>query len=219
MDWRGPGDYDIANSAMLYGKGAEEGGERYDKRHLVIFGEFVPLLCWFSKRVQEAVGRWTGAPLSLTAGKKSGKFSLPGKKWHLSPLICFEDILTDLAREDARNGAAVLVNLTNDAWFDDVVAPRQHMRNAMLRAIETRLPLLRCANTGVTCLVKPSGEVEEFSVAGDTAAAGVHDIAVPFDPQPRQTFHTRHGEVVGVACQWVFCAILATAVWKYRQKR
>ncbi|MBR6022704.1 MAG: apolipoprotein N-acyltransferase, partial [Kiritimatiellae bacterium] len=214
VDWRGPQDYDIANSAMLYLRGAAEGGERYDKRHLVICGEFVPVLCWMPKSVQEAVGHWTGAPLSLKAGKKSGQFSLPGKTWHLSPLICFEDILTDLAREDAQNGTAMLVNLTNDAWFDDVVAPRQHMRNAMLRAIETRLPLLRCANTGVTCLVHPSGKIEEFAVDGDTAAAGVMDIAVPFEPNPGQTFHTRHGELVGIFCRWVFTALLAAAGWR-----
>ena len=88
VDWRGEGDYDIANSAMLYLKEAKEGGERYDKRHLVIGGEFIPVLCWLPKRAQEACARWFGAPLSLKSGKKSGKFVLPGKQWHLSPLIC-----------------------------------------------------------------------------------------------------------------------------------
>lgn len=222
VDWRGPGDYDIANSAMLYLKGAEEGAERYDKRHLVIGGEFIPVLCWMPKPVQEAFARWFGAPLSLKTGKKSGKFALPGKQWHLSPLICFEDALTDLARDDARNGAALLVNLTNDAWFDDIAAPRQHMRNAVLRAIETRLPLLRCSNTGITCLIRPSGEVtglgiDHGDITGDTAAAGVYDLVVPLNPHPRQTFHTRYGEVVGVGCRWVFLVALAAAAWRKRK--
>jgi apolipoprotein N-acyltransferase len=224
VDWRGPGDYDIANSAMLYLKEAKEGAERYDKRHLVIGGEFIPVLCWMPKTVQEAFARWFGAPLSLKTGKKSGKFALPGKKWHLSPLICFEDALTDLARDDARNGAALLVNLTNDAWFDDIAAPRQHMRNAVLRAIETRLPLLRCSNTGITCLIRPSGEVtglgiDHGEITGDTATAGVQRIDLHLDSCPRQTFHTRYGEVLGMACRWMFAAFLAAARWRWWRKR
>ena len=128
----------------------------------------------------------------------------------LSPLICFEDILPPLARADVRAGSRMLVNLTNDAWFDERIAPRQHMRNATLRAVENRVPLVRAANTGVSCVVAPSGRVvaELSDGRGATSAAGVlwADVPVPSDAAPL-TFYARFGDMYGIACA------AATTLW------
>ena len=193
------------NSAFLFDKEGRIAGE-YDKRHLVIFGEFIPFEQWIPWRWQAALG----FPASLTAGTEGAIFHAGQDEVPLAPLICFEDILPALARADVRAGARLLVNLTNDAWFDALVAPWQHMRNATLRAVENRVPLVRSANTGTSCAIEPSGRLAAFvsDGAGRTDGAGVlwADVAVPPDGMSL-TFYTRFGDMYGIACA------VATALW------
>lgn len=201
--------YDYANSAILFAPGGKPLAS-YAKRKLVIVGEYTPILCWLSTRVQEWLAIHVGTPLSLVAGKISGLFRLPGCEWALSPLICYEDIFPGLARADVAHGSSLLVNLTNDAWFDDVQCPRQHAANASLRAIETRRPLLRCANTGLTCAIDPSGrfsailglpsaaptslpEASATAPGPVTARPGVLHVQVPIPACPPTTFFVRFG--------------------------
>ena len=75
----------------------------------------------------------------------------------VSPLICYEDIITGPARESVQNGAELLVNLTNDAWFGDSIAPYQHNLIASFRSIENRRYLVRSTNTGLTAIIDPYG--------------------------------------------------------------
>lgn len=203
------------NSAFLFDVGARRAGE-YDKRHLVVFGEFVPLERWIPAAWRKALG----LPTSLTPGEggsvlRAGRAEIP-----FAPLICFEDILPHLARADVRAGARMLVNLTNDAWFDDRVAPRQHMRNASLRAVENRVPLVRAANTGVSCVVAPSGRVAASLADGEgrTWTPGVlwADVAAPPDGASL-TFHARFGHMYGIACAAATVLWLAAAVGKRRK--
>ncbi len=205
------------NSAFLFDVEGRMIGE-YDKRRLVAFGEFIPGQSWIPFDWQ----RTLGFPLSISKGKHGSVFHATAKRIPLSPLICFEDILPPLARADVRQGARLLVNLTNDAWFDERVAPHQHMRNAVLRAVENRVPLIRAANTGVTCMIDPSGKVVSFLSDGEgrTDAPGVlwADVAVPPDGMSL-TFYSRFGDMVGIACAVATLLWLVRALWKRRQRR
>ena len=185
----------------------------YDKRHLVVFGEFIPLESWIPWSWRLAMGM----PVSISAGKEGAVFWAGKGRIPLSPLVCFEDILPYLARADVRDGARMLVNVTNDAWFDEVMSPNQHMRNAVLRAVENRVPLVRAANTGVTCVIEPSGRVASLlsDRQGRTAGPGVlwADVAVPPD-EMSLTFYTRFGDMYGLACAVATVLWLATAMWR-----
>ena len=181
----------------------------YAKRHLVVMGEFVPLSRW----IPAAWRRALGIPPDITPGTEGAVFPLGprGAEVPAAPLICFEDLVASLARRDVADGARLLVNLTNDAWFDDALAPMQHMRAAALRTVENRVPLLRAANTGVTCAIDRTGRVTELlrdDATGRTAAPGVlrETVFAPPDGM-RLTFYTRFGDIGGVPCA------AATALW------
>lgn len=214
---RDSGEIQYFNSAFLFDADGRIAGE-YDKRHLVIAGEFIPLARWIPWRWRAALQM----PESISAGNASAVFRAGKGNVPLSPLICFEDILPDLARADVRAGARMLVNVTNDAWFDERVAPRQHMRNAVLRAVENRVPLVRTANTGVTCAIASSGRVvsQLADGAGRTWAEGVlwADVAVPPDAAPL-TFYARFGDMYGIACAAATALWLASAARKRRNDR
>lgn len=211
------GEEQYFNSAFLFDAEGRIAGE-YDKRHLVILGEFIPWDHWIPWSWR-AKWRW---PLSITKGDGGAVFHAGRADVPMSPLICFEDILPHLARADVRAGARMLVNLTNDAWFDDRVAPRQHMRNAVLRAVENRVPLVRAANTGVSCVIEPSGRVAALlsDGHGNTGAPGVlwADVPVPPDGAPL-TFHARFGDMYGIACAAAMVLWLAASVRRARRGR
>ena len=76
----------------------------------------------------------------------------------VTPLICYEDVLPQIATQGVRNGAELLINITNDAWFGESIAPLQHHQIALLRAIENRRFLIRATNTGLSAIVSPTGE-------------------------------------------------------------
>jgi len=126
--------------------------QRYDKEHLVPFGEYIPLQQYLPKAM----------PLVQTMGNFSpGQDSAPliGEKAKLGVLICFESIFPEEARVRVSRGANILVNLTNDAWYGRSSAPFQQVPMAVLRAIENRRSLARAANTGISCLIDPLGTV------------------------------------------------------------
>ena len=181
----------------------------YAKRHLVVMGEFVPLSRW----IPAAWRRALGIPPDITPGTEGAVFPLGprGAEGPAAPLICFEDLVANLARRDVADGARLLVNLTNDAWFDDALAPMQHMRAAALRTVENRVPLLRAANTGVTCAIDRTGRITALlrdDATGRTSAPGVLRAAVLAPPDGmRLTFYTRFGDIGGVPCA------AATALW------
>lgn len=181
----------------------------YAKRHLVVMGEFVPL----ARFLPAAWRRALGIPPDITPGTAGGRFPLGprGAEVPAAPLICFEDLVASLARRDVADGARLLVNLTNDAWFDDALAPVQHMRAAALRTVENRVPLLRAANTGVTCAIDRIGRVKALlrdDATGRTSAPGTLRATVLAPPDGmRLTFYTRFGDIGGVPCA------AATALW------
>lgn len=140
------------NSAYLLSPGGTL--VRYDKRHLVPFGEYIPfkgLFSWMDKLARNA-GEFRQAD-ALTL--------LPWGDEKIGMAICYEVVFPDEAADLARAGATLFVTVTNDAWYGDTAAPWQHFRAARFRAAENRRPLLRAAITGVSALVGPDGSVWE----------------------------------------------------------
>ncbi len=148
---------DIAyyNSAQLLLPDASYGGSYY-KSHLVPYGEYIPL-----KRVLSFL-----SPLVETAGAFSpGTIEKPISYGaaQAGVLICFEAIFPDLARKWVKNGANVLINLTNDAWYGKTAAPYHSMAMSVLRAVETGRWMVRSANTGISGFIEPTGRVAASS--------------------------------------------------------
>lgn len=185
------------NAAILLSPNAAP--QVYAKIHLVPFGEFIPCRKTFPL-FQWIVGdRVLG---DFDAGPGPKVLHLSTRAVAIAPLICFEDTLGDLTRRFARRGAQLLITLTNDGWFGHTIASQQHAMNALFRAVETKLPLLRVANTGVTCVIDRYGRILQVlqDADGSTFLEGVlfSEIAVPRDPT--QTFYTQHGDWFSYVC-------------------
>lgn len=200
------GDYNSA--ILLTGHGAS--AQIYNKVHLVPFGEYVPfrhsfpLFSWI-------VGN--KVPYDFDPGKGPALLELSVKPIKLGPLVCFEDTLGDLTRRSAKLGAQLLMTITNDGWFEHSAATRQHLANAQLRTAETGLPMVRVADTGISCVVDGFGRIRQElrGADGDTFIQGIlqADILVPRDPVP--TFYTRHGDLFALTCLALTLAASLTA--------
>jgi apolipoprotein N-acyltransferase len=149
----GPGRVAVFNAAHLFGPDGRIVGT-YDKRHLVPFAEYAPA--------------GPPRPGDYTAGHRPGLLPAP---LPIGTLICFEAIYPALARELVRDGARILINLSNDAWFDAHGAREQHFAATVFRAVELRRPLVRVANTGVTAQVAATGAVVARLPLDDPATA------------------------------------------------
>ena len=138
------------NSAYLLAPGQEPA--RYDKRHLVPFGEYVPFggMFAFVDKLARSAGEFLPSERVTL---------LPWKNERLGMAICYEVVYPGEVAELTRAGATMLVTITNDAWYGDTAAPWQHFRAARFRAAENRRTLLRAAITGVSALVGPDGSV------------------------------------------------------------
>jgi len=136
------------NSALVVGvDGARVG--RYDKIHLVPFGEYIPFhnLLTFARKL-------TGRVSEFSRGDERKVFRLNGHRYGV--FICYEAVFADEVREFAQLGAEVLVNISDDGWYGDTSAPWQHLNMARMRAIENRRWLLRDTNSGVTAVIDPT---------------------------------------------------------------
>jgi apolipoprotein N-acyltransferase len=174
---------------------------RYRKIHLVPFGEYVPLKPLFTlggrvvaKLVQEVsdFSPGTDAVTGDVAGHRIGGY------------ICYEAIFPGLVRRFGAQGAELLVNVTNDAWYGTTSAPYQHLAMAAFRAVENRRYMVRAANTGITAVVDPRGRVLEATALFEQAVL-VRDV--PF--VAATSFYTRHGDVFAHACAAIALALLA----------
>src|SRR2546427_103732 len=161
---------------------------RYDKIHLVPFGEYVPFKSLFSfaggltKEVGDFSRGVSRAPLE--AGDQN-----------LGVFICYESIFPDTVRQFAANGAQVFVNISNDGWYGDSGAYAQHLKQARMRAIENSRWLLRDTNTGVTASIDPYGRV----IATVPRKLRVV-LQAPYALSDATTFYTRHGDWFAYLC-------------------
>ena len=194
---------DVYNAAML----VSDGGERvqmYRKVHLVPFGEYVP-----GRHTVPLLARIVGdqVPGDFKAGTEHTVFTLTNREIRVSPLICFEDTIGELTRQfvlptESSPGANLLVDVTNDGWFQHSAGSHQHLANAIFRCVETRRPMIRAANTGVTCFVNQFGRVtqELQDGKGSTFAEGVLTGEVMVPTEYELTFYSSHGELFAKAC-------------------
>jgi apolipoprotein N-acyltransferase len=208
-------DRDFFNSSFLISPSGEL-MERYTKRNLVIFGEYIPLLRWlpFLQYVTPIKG-------GFTAGNKVVPFAMPGLNVNVSVLICFEDTFPHLVREYVSDDTDFLVNLTNDGWFGEGAAQWQHAAAAIFRAVENGVPLVRCSNTGLTCWIDSRGRLREIfeSPGHGIYGQGWMIARVPVLPPHEKraaTFYRRHGDVFGWVC--VGLSLLQIARMKWRRE-
>ena len=195
----GPNDGSY-NSALLIN---EEGRliSQYDKIRLMPFGEYVPLPQWLpgASLINGIVGEFTpGSNYTLMpfGDRKAGVF------------ICIESAYPWIARRLAHDGAAVLINISNDGYLGPTAVMRQHLANVIYRAVENGRPVLRVTNTGLTALISVEG--------------GVEDLTGPFQPdvrvwknyaeERRDTFYTRHGDLFVYSCALFSLMVLAVTI-------
>ena len=145
------GSISYMNSAFLLSPDGTMSG-RYDKVHLVPYGEYVPLRRYFP-----FIGKLVAGVGDFKPGKGFSPLSIDGHR--LGVLICYEGILPEAARDYKREKAEILVNITNDAWFGKTSAPYQHLSMTVFRAVESRLYLVRAANTGISAIISPKGQI------------------------------------------------------------
>ena len=194
------------NSAVLIN---EEGRliSQYDKIRLMPFGEYVPLPQWLP-----------GA--SLITGIV-GDFT-PGEQYTLMPFgdrkagvfICIESAYPWIARNLTSEGANVLINISNDGYLGPTAVMRQHLANAIFRAVENDRQVLRVTNTGLTALISERGRIE------DLTGAFQPDVRVwSVNPRTGSTFYTRHGDVFVQACTLISLLLLAAITFSEARRR
>ena len=181
------------NAAFLVSNGRTIG--HYDKIRLVPFGEYVPLrkMLFFARKLVRAVGEFEfGTKDTPLVGRQ-----------RYGPAICYEIVFPQIPRTQVVHGADVLVTITNDAWYDGTSAPRQHLNQARLRAIETDRFLLRAATTGISAFVDPTGRViEELPMNRQ----GI--IYARFASRHSLTPYVRFGDWFA----WLACSVVALAL-------
>jgi apolipoprotein N-acyltransferase len=207
------------NSALLLA-GSDEITARYDKIHLLVFGEYIPGLETFPfvrSLLPDAAGHFA-------RGREITTFPLTahGHAYRLGPMICYEDILPGFGRTLSGKHPHLLVNITNDAWFGDSAEPWQHLALSVFRAVEARADLVRAVNPGVTAFVDATGRVRARTYVVDPALdpRGADGILVEAAlMEAGHTFYARQGDVFGYACAAVTLALGLLWPWVMRRRQ
>ncbi len=196
------------NSAYMVAPDGSTTG-RYDKVHLVPFGEYVPL-----KRMLSFVGKMVAQVGDFSAGEKGRTLAWGDQDPSIGVQICFEIIFPELSRSLVKNGAGVLINLTNDAWFGKSSAAYQHFSMVVFRAVENRRSVVRSANTGISGFVDPVGRI--------VAHTDLFEDAVVIQTVPmlvERTVYTRIGDVLPMVCLIVSVLLMGWPMMRGRQAR
>ena len=185
------------NRAYLLSREGDVVG-KYDKIHLVPFGEYVPLrkILFFIDKMVEGVGEYK-------SGEEYTIFEIRNPKSKIQnffgTLICFEVIFPDLVRRFVKNGAEFLVNITNDGWYGKTAASSQHIAMVAFRAVENRIPVVRAANTGISGIIEPTGKIaKETDIFVATYVTGEINTGLL-----QKTFYTQYGDVFAYICSIV----------------
>lgn len=212
-----------AYNAALLVSDAGRSIQIYRKVHLVPFGEYIP-----ARHTVPLLAQIIGdqVPGDFDAGHEYTVFHLTNPDVRVAPLICFEDTIGDLTRrfvlpDHGEPGANLLANVTNDGWFLHSAASRQQLASAVFRCVETRRPLVRAANTGVTCFVNDLGRITQIlkDDTGNTFMEGVlsGEVNVPIDGE--LTFYVRHGEWFAQGCAALTVLMLFFFFGKFVRQR
>jgi len=194
------GENQVYNSAALVNPQGQIAA-RYDKVHLVPFGEYIPLqrLLSFAQSLTREVG---------TFARGSDRWPLDAGAAKLGVFICYESVFPGEVRQFADHGAQVFVNISNDGWFGNSGAPEQHLNVARMRAIENERWLLRATNTGITASIDPFGRVVAQAPTGTRTT-----LLAPYSLRAETTFYTRYGD-------WFpcLCAIISLVGLLFRRR-
>ena len=189
------------NSALVVSADGARVG-RYDKIHLVPFGEYIPFknLLFFAHKL-------TGQVSNFSRGDERKVFILPssnGDRHRYGVFICYESVFADEVRHFAQLGAEVLVNISDDGWYGDTSAPWQHLNMARMRAIENRRWILRDTNNGITAVIDPYGRVRQSIPRHQTDA-----LPAGYAFRSDVTFYTAHGDIFGWLCVLLSSIVIA----------
>jgi apolipoprotein N-acyltransferase len=217
------------NSAQLISPQVGDSLRRYDKIRLVPFGEYVPWRSVLGRFVPTIVGEFTPGTEALVypldrktpdpafsraqggeAGLGNGESA---NKVRIGIFICYEAAYPDLVRRFVRNGATLLVNISNDAWFGNTAGAHQHLAHALMRAIENNRDYVRVTNTGVTALITAKGRIIDplpMFVSGSQAWQA--------KAQDKQTFYTRCGDWFAIGCVILSGVLLAISILRSTNK-
>ncbi len=198
-------NHKLYNCAYLFGPGWDR-SQYYQKTRLVIVGEFVPLantFPWLRKLV--------GNVIDFTPGPGPKRFEMAQPAFTFAPLICFEDTLAVVTDQAARLKPDAFITITNDGWYQGWFAAwgvRQHLQHAVFRCVEHDLPMIRCANNGISCEIDQDGAViDRFRDAsgGEIDVGGIFTRQIEFYPA-QATVHELLGEWI------ILISSLATAM-------
>ena len=196
-----PQSQEVFNSALVVSP-VGNAVARYDKVHLVPFGEYVPF-----KNLLAFAGGLTKEVGDFSRGASRRPLQADGED--LGVFICYESIFPDEVRQFAKSGAQVLVNISNDGWYGDSGAYAQHLKQARMRAIENDRWLLRDTNTGVTASIDPYGRIVD-SVPRKTRTA----LVAPYSLNTATTFYTRHGDWLAFLCAIISAGAAVLSLFK-----
>ncbi len=178
---------------------------RYDKVHLVPYGEYVPLRQFFP-----FIGKLVAGVGDFRAGNGFHPLTMNGHR--LGVLICYEGIFPESTRCYKKRGADLLVNITNDAWFGRTSAPHQHLSMTVFRAIESRLYLVRAANTGISAIIDPTGKIiSQTEIFKRTALKGEVKLI------DEKTFYAAYGDIFVSLCGISLMVTFYIAIRKRRK--
>jgi apolipoprotein N-acyltransferase len=193
--------------------------ERYRKRKLVIFGEYIPLVRWLP-----FVKWFTPIEGGFTPGVRPIPFLPRNPDAKTSVLICYEDIFPHVVREYADDDTDFLVNLTNNGWFGEGAAQWQHAAGALFRAVENGVPLVRCSNNGLTGWVDAHGRLRQVfrDDRGTIYGAGFLTAEIPLlgvGEKRAPTFYREHGDWFGWVCVGIAVIMLIGRILRWRINR
>ncbi|HUW34391.1 MAG TPA: apolipoprotein N-acyltransferase [Planctomycetota bacterium] len=192
------------NSAICI-DGRCENYQRYDKIHLVPFGEYIPLpnLLFFLKTLVPV------GSLPYSAGKDHTLLTYEGHK--IGVVICYEDVFPGLVRQFVGKGADFIVNISNEGWFYNSAEADQHLAIARCRAIENRLGLVRGTNSGISCLIDPAGRIEKVIERGGRVKMVNGWLVGRVSLGPRDAIYTRIGDLFAIICLTASAVLTAVA--------
>jgi len=218
-----PGKYPAEhryNSAFVYSPDGSSEPMRYDKIHLVVFGEYVPFrysphFFWLYRFLND--GWWNpwgrgGREYSLTRGTEHTVFSVKPRSMgdrqvRFGVTICYEDVIPEVFRgfmvgQDGGKGVDFMLNISNDGWFGHGTQQAQHLANCAFRAVENRVSVARAVNTGVSGFINSSGSWYSLVGASDrdpqVGGEGYRVDEIQLDP--RVTFYSRYGDLFALTC-------------------
>jgi apolipoprotein N-acyltransferase len=199
--------FKYSNSAYLIHPGSIK-NQQYDKIFLFPFGEYLPykeIIPWSFIGVSNSD--------NYTPGKKFTIFNL--NPFRFGVTICWENVFPNLFRQFVKNGAQFMINITNEARFGKTAAPYQLASISVFRAVENRVFVIRCANTGVSCTIDPCGRILDRVKDKEGQDIFIRGIMNGYiTPLESNTIYSQHGDLLGWAALTGSALLLLIALWK-----